>query len=372
MSKMIDDTLSGWGQWVRKRFAEVTRPNRPPKSDEVLISKGQVRILSIDGGGIRGILPSMMMLEIERRLQKDAGDDQLRLADCFDVVAGTSTGGVLALGLTTPGKNGRPRHDARALADMYVEHGHEVFDVSLFKDFRALKAVGSNKYPWDGAEKVIRSYLGDGILSESLREVLITTYCLDSGGAKFFKRRHARADKGEDFKTVDVAKATCAAPTYFPPVHFKDLAGRAEHGYIDGGVVAHNPALCAVTEARRTFPEAQELIIVSLGTGWYVPEIDYRKAEKWGGIQWARPLVDILFNGPADAVDHQLREMLPTALEEEGRYFRFQPKIEKAAAALDDATPKNIDRLQDLARTYIDRPETQAMLDRLIPLLLKR
>jgi len=372
MSKSFDETLSGWGNWVRKRFEEVTRPTGPARKDETLISEGRVRILSIDGGGIRGIVPAMMLLEIERRLRDVSGNDDMRLTDCFDMVAGTSTGGVLALALTAPGENGRPRHDARALADMYVERGSEVFDVSLFKDIRALKAVGSNKYPWDGAEKLIEAYLGGGILSESLREVLITAYCLDSGGAKFFKRRHARASKDEDYRVEDVAKATSAAPTYFPPVHFKDLAGQAEHGYIDGGVVAHNPALCAVTEARRTFPEADDLVIVSLGTGWYVPPIDYVKAENWGGIQWARPLVDILFNGPADAVDHQLKELLPTALEDDGRYFRFQPVLKKANAALDDATPKNVDRLQDLARSYIESAETTAMLEKLIPLLLER
>jgi len=372
MQNRFDKTLSGWGQWVRKRFEEVRRPKRPLRDDEKLISDSQVRILSIDGGGIRGVVPAMMLLEIERRLQKASGDPDLRLADCFDMVAGTSTGGVLALGLTVAGKNGRPRHDARALAEMYVDRGGEVFDVSLFRDFRALKAVGSSRYPWDGAEKLIGDYLGGGILSEALREVLVTSYCLDGGGAKFFKRRHARADKSEDFRIEDVAMATSAAPTYFPPVHFKDLAGAAEHGYIDGGVVAHNPALCAVTEARRTFPEAEDLVIVSLGTGWYVPPVDFKKAQNWGGIQWARPLVDILFNGPADAVDHQLKELLPGALEEGGRYFRFQPKLQKANAALDDATPKNLDRLQDLARDYIDQEETQRMLDRLVSLLLER
>lgn len=372
MNRSIDETLSGWGKWVRKRFDEVTRPAGPERKDEMLISKGRVRILSIDGGGIRGIIPAMLLLEIERRLRKVSGNDDMRLTDCFDLVAGTSTGGVLALALTVPGVNGRPRHDARALADMYVEQGSEVFDVSLFKDIRMLKAMGSNKYPWDGANKLIDTYLGGGILSESLREVLITTYCLDEGGAKFFKRRHARSDKAEDYRIEDVARATSAAPTYFQPVHFKDLAGKAEHGYIDGGVVAHNPALCAVTEARRTFPEADDLVIVSLGTGWYVPPIDYMKAENWGGIQWARPLVDILFNGPADAVDHQLSEMLPNASEEDGRYFRFQPALKKANAALDDATPKNIDHLQDLTRGYIEARETRTMFDKLIPLLLER
>lgn len=166
-----------------------------------------------------------------------------------------------------------------------------------------------------------------------------------------------------------VALATSSAPTYFAPAVFGDLGGGPEHGYIDGGIIANNPALCAVTEARRLFPEANDVVVVSLGTGYRHDQIDHKKAANWGSLQWARPLVDLLIDGPRAAVDHQLRELLTPAPEKGARYFRFQVPLAAGETTIDDASPKNLKRLKQRATSYLGQSPTVTMMEQLIPLL---
>ncbi|MCW9033812.1 MAG: patatin-like phospholipase family protein [Rhodospirillales bacterium] len=366
MNLGLDNALSGWGGWIKRRLAQAGYGEGEGKSDERLITPGKVRILSIDGGGIRGVIPAIFLREIEKRLQQEAGTTEIRLADRFDLIAGTSAGGILALVMTVPGPDGRPLHSSQDLIDLWAERGDEVFGVNIFTE---LMSMGTRKYSSEGMHKLLTDYMRETKLSDALREVLITSFCLDTGQSQFFKRRRARIEPHEDFLMRDVALATASAPIYFAPAVFKDLGGGEEHGYIDGGVIANNPAICAVTEARRRFPQANDVVVVSLGTGYCYDPIDHKKAANWGSIQWARPLVDVLIDGPRAAVDHQLRELLVSAPEEGARYFRFQTQLASDETATDNALPENIDKLCARATGYLEKPETKAMLDQLIPLI---
>ena len=205
-------------------------------------------ILSIDGGGIRGIIPAMVLAEIERRTGR-------RIAEMFDLIAGTSTGGILALGLTVPEEQNRnrPKYEASQLVSFYEEDGKEIFH-SFWQDVVSLHGLMEERYPSEPIEGVLRKYLGEETkLSQALTEILITSYEIETCRPYFFTRRKARAKRGERFdpRMWEVARATTAAPTYFAPFQIK----RSKRSHlppltlIDAGVFVNNPTLCAYMEA---------------------------------------------------------------------------------------------------------------------------
>ena len=165
------------------------------------------RILSIDGGGIRGIIPATVLSEIERRTGR-------HVAELFDVIAGTSTGGILACGLTLPDSAGHPARTAAELVRMYVDEGPRIFPHEFLGRIRSLV---DEKYPQKGIESVLQTYMGDAMLSDTLTEIVVTAYDIERRRPFFFRSARARADARYDFPLRMVARSTSAAPTYFEP-----------------------------------------------------------------------------------------------------------------------------------------------------------
>src|ERR1051325_2540088 len=132
-----------------------------------------MNILSIDGGGIRGIIAGHVLIALEQKLQELSNDPSRRIADAFDLIAGTSTGGILTcLYLCpdqNPGKAGRPRFSAAEAVDLYLQHGDNIFDVSLFKTIESLGGIADEKYSATPLETVLHEYLGDLKLSDLLK-----------------------------------------------------------------------------------------------------------------------------------------------------------------------------------------------------------
>ena len=322
----------------------------------------QAAVLAIDGGGIRGVIPAMVLAEIEAR----AG---ARASDLFDLIAGTSTGGILALGLTKPGLDGRPEYSADDLVAIYEEEGRRIFDRSLWHRMLALENLVEEKYPADGLEDVLERYFGSAMLSEATTEVLVTAYELETRQPWFFARHKARdpARKGWDFPMKVVARATSAAPTYFEP--YELVHARPPGALVDGGLFANNPAMCAWVEARKLWPDVHGTLLVSLGTGQHTRPIHYREAKGWGLAQWAQPAFACVFDGVSDTVDHQMA-VLCSSQEAGRRYFRFQTELDSAMDDMDDATRTNVLALERKAAEII--ATRSADIDALCELLLSR
>lgn len=321
-----------------------------------------IKILSIDGGGIRGIIPAMVLMEIEARTGKP-------ICDMFDMVAGTSTGGILALGLCKPDKYGKPQYSAKDLALLYETEGEKIFSRSIWHRVRAVGNVFEEKYPSEGIEGVLEKYFGQVRLKEALTEVLITSYEIERRIPFFFKRYNAKTKPGYDFYMKKVARATSAAPTYFEPLRLPTEEGFDYYALIDGGVFANNPALCAYAEAVRIFPEAKDFLVVSLGTGELTRRLPYDEAKGWGLLQWARPLLHVVFDGVSDTIDYQLKQLLP-AQKGENRYYRFQTILREGNDDMDDAGPTNIHVLKLLAECIIR--DNNSELDELSQRLLRK
>ena len=323
------------------------------------------RILSIDGGGIRGIIPATVIHRIEERTGKKVGE-------LFHMVAGTSTGGILACALSAPDKSGSSR-TAREVADLYKKRGMEIFSSSFLHDFGSLGGMVEEKYEAKNLEGILQEYFADTFLSAVEGDLLVTSYNIETRTPFFFKSWKARGERlrkgetaeGSDFLIRDVARATSAAPTYFEPAYVKNALG-TYFPLIDGGVFASNPAMCALSSARVLYPHSSRYLVVSLGTGEARKEISYEEARDWGLVGWVRPLLYIILDGQSDVVDYQLRQQLNTE-----DYFRFETELRAESGDgiapnddMDDASPENIEKLEQVAEELIEMKKD--LLDNLI------
>jgi patatin-like phospholipase/acyl hydrolase len=251
-------------------------------------------ILSIDGGGIRGIIPALVLAEIEKCTKS-------RTARLFDLIAGTSTGGILALGLCKDDGNGQPKYSASDLAGLYEKRGKEIFARSLWKGVSSVGGITDEKYSADGLENVLEEYFGNEPLGASLTDCLITSYDIQLREPHFFKSWRS------EWKSVEMrsaARATSAAPTYFEPALVP--VGGGTRTLIDGGVFVNNPVMSAYAEYRRLFPNENEFFVVSIGTGELVRPIPYSEAKDWGKVDWVVPLLSCMFDGATDAANYQI------------------------------------------------------------------
>jgi len=286
-----------------------------------------MRVLAIDGGGIRGIIPALVLAEIEQRTGR-------RIAELFDLVAGTSTGGILACALTRA--DAAP---AAQLVELYRTEGPKIFRRSLAHRVRSAEGLLEEKHDDAALEDALSRYLGADQLSDATTKVLVTAYDLQAREPYFFKSW--RPDLDAPLRVA--ARATAAAPTYFEPI---EVGARS---LVDGGVFATNPAMCAYAEAVR-LTEQPPAFVLSLGAGSQTRPIAHRDAASWGLVQWARPIIDAVFDGVSDTVEYQLRQLMP-----DGSVVRLQTELDKASDALDDASARNLALLEEQARELIDR-----------------
>ena len=305
-----------------------------------------MKVLCIDGGGIRGLIPAIVLAEIERRTGR-------RIADMVDLIAGTSTGGILACGLTRPGPDGKPFFTANELADIYVQEGPKIFHRSLAKRITSVDGWIDERYDDDGLNAALERYLADTRLSDALTDVFVTAYDIHDRFAFFFRSARARTDPTYDFPMVRATRATAAAPSYFEPAEVTDVAGARTYPLVDGGVYAVNPSMCAYADVVRAGAELE--LMLSLGTGEQTRAYTFEETRSWGQLEWARPVLDIVFDGVANTIDFEAVTLMGQ------RYVRLQPPLGAASDDLDDASPENLAALTAQAEKLI--AESDAELD---------
>ena len=299
-----------------------------------------MKVLCIDGGGIRGLIPALVLAEIERRTGR-------RIAEMVDLVAGTSTGGILACGLTRPGPGGAPLYSADELAGIYVEEGPRIFRRSLLKRVFSVEGLVDERYEDDGLNAALDRYLGDARLSDALTDVLATAYDIKDRFAFFFRSSRARNDPEYDFPLVRVARATGAAPSYFEPAEVTDVAGARTYPLIDGGVYAVNPSMCAYADVVAAGRADDLQLMLSLGTGEHTRSYSFEQTRWWGQLEWARPILDMVFDGVADTIEFEAATLMGD------RYMRLQTDLDNASDDFDDASEENLAALRVEAEQLI-------------------
>ena len=344
------------------------------------------RILCVDGGGIRGLIPALVIADIERRIQKRAGP-HVRISDYFQMFAGTSTGGLVALSLTAPDPQdpSRPAVTADELASFYVEDGPGIFHRSLWQKIRTLWGWLGPKYTLGPLQDAIERRLGTTEIQNALRELIVCSYDMTNRQPYFFKRWRARElpESDRNRPLADAGMATSAAPTYFPS---HEIDG---HALVDGGVFAANPVIVAIVEALKRFGDdphqldQDDLMVVSIGTGLHEDGYSQDQVEGWGKLGWILPqkgeppILGATLGGAADGADHWAHTLLnhpddphiqPADLGHGPRYFRLQVSLTESLP-LDDASERTLkETLPGLAAELIreNEAEISEIVDRLL------
>ncbi|MGF9755749.1 CBASS cGAMP-activated phospholipase [Microvirga sp. 0TCS3.31] len=322
------------------------------------------RILALDGGGVRGLVPGLVLKGIEERAR-------CRTADMFDLVAGTSTGAIVALGLLRPSMTGRPARTAQEVVDFYLAVSRTIFRRSWRHRIMSANGLLGPKYDAAALERSLEEEFGSAMLAEAVQEVLITSYDITAREPRIFKSSEMTIDGRQQVQLMrDVLRATAAAPTYFSPARLTE-DGRALH-LVDGGTVANNPTLCAYAHAMDLVIRgvadftADEVVVLSIGTGAVGFDFATRSTLKGGALGWAKPLFDIVLDAQEDAVHYQMKRLLP----EGERYFRLQPELPQAVDGrrtrvneIDNAGAENLRHLRSSAMKLLADTDT---IDRIV------
>ncbi|ADK79201.1 patatin-like phospholipase family protein [Sediminispirochaeta smaragdinae] len=339
-----------------------------------LVPGRTIRILSVDGGGIRGYLAALILEEIEKK-RTEIGRKK-PFCRCFDMMAGTSTGSLISLGLAVPqsrklptdspeesskktplmprlinilSTNAHPKYNAAEIARLYREKGTEIFPRYIFKQLNTVRQAFVEKYDAGNFDRVLEDIFGDLTLRDALGRVLITSY--DTLSARPIIMKNLPGE--ENFYMKDAARGSSAAPSYFSPVEVTGLDSNAPFCLVDGGVFANNPAMCAYVEARRLFPLARKFFILSLGSGQLEQRLSYKQVKSWGYVEWVLPqnnvpLFGMMSTGQNKCVDYQLNH-LPGVT-----YIRFNPLLNGCSEEMDDAGAKNMECLEAVAKRTIE------------------
>jgi len=332
------------GTWLGRKHAHGAEP-----------APGAKRVLCLDGGGIRGIIPAMVVAELETRTGRPA-------SQLFDLISGTSTGGVIAMGLVVPAADGSPAFSAADGVQIYEEQGPKIFAHDRREVMHSLGGVLHERYQADGLLEILDTTFGDLHLSDALVDVLLASYEITRRETFMFSSREARRNPSRDFTMVQAVRSTTAAPTFFEPSFVVGPTGET-HVFIDGAVYANSPAMCAFGEIEREH-FGSDVVIASIGAGSQTHRFEFADVKEWGAAHWARPLLEIVLDGSAETSDHVLGELIGPE-----RYFRFQQELGEASDSLDNVKPENIRALRREGERLI--AASSERLDRLCELLLR-
>lgn len=326
------------------------------------------RILSIDGGGIRGIIPARFLCELESHAGKLKGETA-RLCDYFDLICGTSTGGIIAIGLAL----GMPAGD---ILDLYRKNAQRIFGQSniLYNLMRGIRMLTHAKHSNKGLAEVLEEafvpYSSDGVtrLGHAKTRLVVPAYSAAQGKPVVFKTsHHTELTRDYQVPAYRVALATSAAPTYFSAQTFSYsdvVTGRNSTitNLVDGGVFANNPALIGLTEALSIGIELPQIKLLSIGTGsenFREPYAYYPLKIKraWGAASYwlnplsGMPLIEMMMQGNSEIVNNTLKILsggLGHAQQNNFQYDRIQVSFDgKTRVGLDTTVERKLKALDE-------------------------
>jgi patatin-like phospholipase/acyl hydrolase len=322
------------------------------------------KILSIDGGGLRGVVPVTILKRIEELTGKP-------IWQSFNLIAGTSTGGLIASALTIPRDPSNKANGAKLSLDdilnIYLTKGEIIFpprhDI-LGKLISKIDAAIEPKYGTEGIAKVFKEVLDDAHLNDCLTDVMICCYDLANNFPLLFKSSSSKTNPGQNIRLYDICRATSAAPTYLPAYELTyPIEGQKPHRLcIDGGVYINNPSMGALAEFSRNHfyygfgKEGEdinydEVFVLSIGSGTYSGPITPEQAKDEGELFWATRISDIMMRGANKVTDYEMNEMMIP-----GNYLRLTINIHDEEFA-------PMDRADSACSDYLVRLTKQQVLD---------
>jgi uncharacterized protein len=279
-------------------------------------ARERFQILALDGGGLKGLFSAQVLAHLEE-------DTGTRIIDHFDLIAGTSTGGIIALALSI---GMRPTE----IVEFYSEHGPRIFPQA--HRARLLRRLRGPRYRQEPLRKALTEVFGDRLLGDAERMLVIPSYDIDNRCVHLFRTPHsARLTRDLHISMVDVALATSAAPTFLPAAMVQSTH------LIDGGVWANNPTMVAVTEAGGELGlPLSSVRVLSLGTTSEVKRIPGKLAAG-GLLNWGCAIASVFLEAQAQTAFNQPYHLL-------GRedIVRINPAVAEGEFRLDLAHPEKL------------------------------
>jgi patatin-like phospholipase/acyl hydrolase len=298
------------------------------------------RILSLDGGGIRGLVSAYMLLEIEKQL-KENGQPPIR--EYFDMIAGTSTGSILAAGIALG-------YQMDELIGIYKTRGSEIFPYQKLFDMGRLKllfkyGLSAPKFSNEGLINVLKteprfqkpdgSYITIQEAGQDGRNpiVLILAYDTRYRNTTLFTNYHTSEEGNRWYDNIplwQICVSSASAPTFFPAYELKNYEENKEENikeewsfpHVDGGVTANNPSLCAIARAIKLGHKLEDISLLSIGTGENKKPLVFNKIVRWGLIEWGLRISDVFMEGQAEVQSRICTELMGGAASR--RYLRLQ------------------------------------------------
>ncbi len=320
-------------------------------------------ILSIDGGGIRGIVPAAILTYLEEKIQDIIGNDKIRIGNMFDFVAGTSTGSIVGSLMLIPKEPKEneimaPKYKMSEIVKMYVEFGDKVFAKNFWHNVHTTWGLFGPKYKSNNIEVPLLKFMDHYQLKDLLKACLFSGYDIDKRKVCFFTNsdEHKRY---AHYYLKDVIRGSTSIPSCFSPAHFMD--GLIENTIIDGAVFVNNPALAAYIEVSKTIFNGKikkfdpnEMIVISLGTGSFKPKsYTYKKTKRWGKAKWVLPTIDIMMSAHSDVTDYEMTKIF-SSHDSLHNYKRINPPLVYGSASALDSSRKNVTNLLIDVRNYIE------------------
>ncbi|PIA46440.1 hypothetical protein AQUCO_01500169v1 [Aquilegia coerulea] len=344
--------------------------NLPPSAGRM------VTVLSIDGGGIKGIIPGAMLAFLESKLQELDGAD-VRIADYFDIVAGTSTGGLVTTMLTAPNSDNRPLYAAKDINGFYVQQSPNIFPQN------EINTTGP-KYDGTYLRLLLEQMLGDLTIEQYLTNVIIPAFDVKLIQPTIFTTLPTSFDISGNTKLSDICLGTSAAPTYLPAHYFETVDSNGntrEYNLVDGGVAASNPTLIAMSLVSQEIinhnpdfsnikpMDCTRFLLISLGTGTAKWEERYtaNMVSNWSMNDWlvsngSTPLIDFYSNGQADMVDIHASVLFQSS-NSKTNYLRIQTDtLTGNTASMDLATAENLQNLVEVGNELLKMPLSRVNL----------
>ncbi|OAY38825.1 patatin-like protein 6 [Manihot esculenta] len=386
--------------WIPKQISPApTEPKPesfiyPPVADANGVSaiknqRGKICILSIDGGGMRGIISGKALAYLEHALKTKSGNPDARIADYFDVAAGTGIGGIFTAMLFGSRDHHHPIMKADDTWRFLADHGRKIYRSGNGNGGGAGngRSSGSNgvlKRLFGGSgstaataclEKAMKETFtekGQSLtLKHTLKPVLIPCYDLSSAAPFLFSRADALETDSFDFRLWEVCRATSAEPGLFQPIQMRSVDGQTKCVAVEGGLAMSNPTSAAITHVlhnKQEFPfvrGVEDLLVLSLGTGQLLESsYEYEEVKNWRAKHWARPMARIAGDGSAESVDQAVA--MAFGQSRSSNYVRIQANGSSLGGCgpnVDtDPSPNNVKMLISIAEEMLGQKNVESVL----------
>ncbi|KAH8497282.1 hypothetical protein Peur_054201 [Populus x canadensis] len=377
--------------WIPKQVSPETIEAKPESQNPSVLTennsnglsaiknqRGKICILSIDGGSsLKGIISGKALAYLENALKVKSGNPDARIADYFDVAAGTGIGGIFTAMLFGTKDHSRPIMKAEETWKFLADQGKKFYthgNGGFFKRFFRGGATGSTAAT-AGLEKAMKETFSDKgrnlTLKDTLKPVLIPCYDLSSTAPFLFSRADALETDSFDFRLWEVCRGTSAEPGLFDPVLMGSIDGQTRCLAVDGGLAMSNPAAAAITHVlhnKQEFPfvrGVEDLLVLSLGTGQILEvSYEYEQVKNWRTKQWARPMARISGDGSADSVDQAVAMAFGQC--RSSNYVRIQANgsnLGRCGPNVDtDPSPNNVKMLIGIAEEMLKQKNVESVL----------